>query len=316
MEIFGRFTDRIEAISIDEAFLDVTGCERLFGSASEIAAKIRAEVRDEVGLAVSIGIAPNKFVAKLASQKAKPDGMLEILPENLDRFLAPLPIADLWGVGRVTGKRLAALGLLTVGDLLDYPEAQLVARLGSTGKHLQQLARGIDPRPVAPADTIKSVSHETTFSFDLLDPALIEEELHHLAQKVTERVRSRGLRGCRVTIKLRYGDFSTVTRSRTLPQGVDNGGELFALGRELLAKTEVGRRPVRLLGIGLSAWEGVAEHQQELFSGDDRSSRARELDRVVDLVNQRFGRGRVGPASLLHRSRSTPDEGSDSGEGA
>ncbi|AMV73958.1 DNA polymerase IV [Desulfuromonas sp. DDH964] len=315
MEIFGRFTDRIEAISIDEAFLDVTGCQRLLGSAAEIATRIRAQVRSEIGLAVSIGIAPNKFVAKLASQKAKPDGLLEILPENLDRFLAPLPIAELWGVGRVTADRLQQLGIFSVGDLRDYSEAQLVAQLGPSGKQLQQLARGVDSRPVQPTEGVKSVSHETTFSYDRPDLAGIEEELHLLCQKVTERMRRYGLRGRRVTLKLKYGDFTAITRSQTLPEGIDNGGDLLAVGRQLLAKTEAGKRPVRLLGIGLSEWEGRAA-QQELFAGDDRSSRKRELDRVVDQVNQRFGRGRVGPASLLHRARSTPEEGGDSSDGA
>ena len=316
MAILGRYTDRIEAISIDEAFLDVTGCERLFGAAVEIGARIRRQVQRELGLAISIGIGPNKLIAKLASQKAKPDGLLAIRPAEVAGFLEPLPIGDLWGVGRVTAEQLKKIGIVTVGDLRDYPQAQLLAHLGHAGKNLQQLARGIDSRPVEGREPLKSLSHETTFSHDISDLAGIEQELQHLAHKVAERVRYHHLRGRRVSIKVRYGDFSSVTRSCTQANGIDNGGALFQLARALLERTEAGQRPVRLLGVGLSDWEEPTQQQQELFAGNDRSGRNRALDRAVDLVNQRFGRGRVGPASLMHRSRLTPEEGSDSGEGA
>ncbi len=230
-------------------------------------------MRDELGLAVSIGIAPNKFLAKLASQKAKPDGLLQILPEAASAFLRPLPVADLWGVGGATADRLRVLGIVTVNDLLNYPEARLVARLGRAGSRLLALARGDDRRPVATEGEIKSVSHEETFAVDLTDLATIQRELHALVQRVAARLRRHGLRGRQVTLKVRYDDFTTVSRSRTLAAGIDHGGTLLRIVQELLARTEAGRRPVRLLGVGVADWGETGTGQQELF-GEPAPGRA------------------------------------------
>jgi DNA polymerase IV len=312
MAIFAAFTDRVEALSIDEAFLDVTGCERLFGTAREIAVQIRSRVRDELGLAVSIGIAPNKFLAKLASQKAKPDGLLQILPEAASAFLRPLPVADLWGVGGATADRLRVLGIVTVNDLLNYPEARLVARLGRAGSRLLALARGDDRRPVATEGEIKSVSNEETFAVDLTDLATIQRELHALVQRVAARLRHHGLRGRQVSLKVRYDDFTTVSRSRTLAAGIDHGGTLLRIVQELLARTEAGRRPVRLLGVGVADWGETGTGQQELFGEPAQVVRHRALDRAVDQLNRRFGQGRIRQASLLVPPVSAPEEGGDS----
>ncbi len=311
MAIFADFTDRIEALSIDEAFLDVTGCERLFGPARTIAGQIRSRVRQELDLAVSIGLAPNKFLAKLASQKAKPDGLLEIRAEEAESFLRPLPVADLWGVGEVTAKRLGELGIVTVAALLRYPVQGLIARFGPAGHHLLALGRGEDERPVAPAGEIKSVSHEETFSEDLTSAAVIGRELHDLAQRVAARLRRQGLRGRQVTLRVRYADFTTVSRSRTLGKGIDNGATLFGIVRELLTRTEAGRQPVRLLGVGVADWEELGAGQQELFGESPQTARHRALDRAVDQVNRRFGDGRVGPASLMPGPASDSEEGRD-----
>lgn len=314
MAIFGAFTDRVEAISIDEAFLDVSGCQRLFGAAPAIAAEIRRRVRTELGLAVSIGIAPNKFLAKLASQRAKPDGLLAIAPDAVAGFLAPLPVADLWGVGRVTAGRLQDLGIVTVADLLVYPEGRLVARFGHLGRHLLGLAHGRDSRPVVASDGLKSVSHETTFTSDLVDLGRLQRELHGLAQQVAARLRRHGLAGRQVTLKLRYDDFTTVTRSRTLERTVDHGGKLYRIGLELLERTEAGRRPVRLLGIGVADWRADEGGQSDLFAEPDEAGRERALDRAMDRVNERFGAGRLAPASLLKRNVSGSEEGGDGGQ--
>lgn len=312
-DIFARYTDRIEPLSIDEAFLDVTGCERLFGSAREIAERIRAEVRKETALAVSAGVAPNKFLAKLASEAAKPDGLKEIHPAEIDPFLLPLPVSRLWGVGRVTAERLENLGIRTVADLRGVERGRLARILGSAGDHLYQLARGLDDRPVDGAEEVKSIGHEETFERDLYDPEAIRIELLDLSERVARRLRRHRVSGRTLTVKVRYGDFSTVTRSATFSEGLDHGIAIFREAAALVARTEAGTRAVRLLGISLSHLQSGGAGQQQLFGVEDRERKS-SLDRAVDLLGERFGGGAVCRGDLLERRRGSAEKGADSEE--
>ncbi len=317
--IFSRYTDRIEPISVDEAFLDVTGCERLFGPATAIASAIRTVVRKELGLVVSAGVASNKFLAKLACQQAKPDGLLEVTEAGVQAFLTPLPVAALWGVGTVTAELLKMRQIQTVGELQALPLAHLAALFGNAGEKLYRLARGIDDRPVKRTEEVKSVSQEVTFGDDLKDILLIRRTLLDLAERVAARLRDQKLAGRRVTVKVRYDDFTTVTRSRTLPRGIDNGRELFQVGLELLSRTDAGRWPVRLLGLGAADFAQAGMVQAELFEPLRERQRQQALDHAADILRRRFGRSSVGPAELLgaregKEGSTTAEEGDDSGE--
>lgn len=310
--IFARYSDRIEPLSIDEAFIDVTGCERLLGPSAEIAARIRDEVRRETGLAVSAGVAPNKFLAKLASEAAKPDGMKLLRAEEMDRFLLPLPVSRLWGVGRVTAERLERLGLRTVADLRGVTKERLVRLFGSAGEHLFHLCRGEDDRPVAEGEAMKSLGHEETFERDLAHPEAIRLELLDLAERVGRRLRRHNVTGRTLTLKVRFADFSTVTRSVTFSEGTDHGPEILRHAEALLARTEAGRRPVRLLGISLSHLQLREGGQQSLFGREERE-RSASLDRAMDLLKDRFGEGGVCRGDLLER-RGSAKEGADAEE--
>lgn len=295
--IFARYTDRLEPLSIDEAFLDVTGCERLFGPPLAIAGKIRAEVRRELGLAVSAGVAPNKFLAKLASEAAKPDGVLEVRPEAVDDFLLPLPVGRLWGVGKITADRLRRLGLETVADLRQVDRPRLRRWFGAAGEQLWALARGEDERPVTAVEAAKSIGCEETFARDLVQAGELQRELLALAERTGRRLRQQQMTGRCLTLKVRYADFETVTRSQTLAEGTDHAPELLRLAMDLLAKTEAGPRPVRLLGLGLSRLAPREGGQHELFPEAGR--RLQSLDRAVDQLYRRFGTSGICRASLL-----------------
>ncbi|MDO3378465.1 DNA polymerase IV [Geoalkalibacter halelectricus] len=304
--IFARYTDCIEALSIDEAFLDVSHSLRLFGPGAAIAGKIRQEVRDETGLTLSAGIAPNKFLAKLASEAAKPDGLREIHPDQIDAFLLPLPVRSLWGVGAVTAERLAAMGIRQVGELRRLSRDFLHRRFGTAGGLLYELARGIDERPVDSEARIKSIGHEDTYAEDLRDTEVMRRELLALSERVAGRLRRKGVQGRCVTVKVKFADFSVVTRSRTLSTGLSNGGEIFSVACELLGQTEAGRRPVRLLGVSLSTLEALGAGQPELFSAP-RHERLLRLDRAVDALRERFGDPGVVKAGLLAHPPSASD---------
>ncbi len=296
--IFRRYTDLIEPVSIDEAFLDVTGSARLFGPGRTIAGRIRREVRLETGLAVSAGIAPNKFLAKLASEGAKPDGLLELSASTIDAFLLPLPVSCLWGVGKITAERLERLGLRSVGDLRQAGPDVLVGHLGNAGAHLFALASGRDDRPVIAGETIKSVGQERTFESDLCSGEELHRELLLLAEGVAWRLRLRQEVGSCLTLKVRYDDFVTVSRSRTLAVGTDHGMTIFALAKELLGRTEAGRRPIRLLGLAIGHLTAQGAGQQELFAAGEHQ-RLSSLDNAVDSVIERFGSGSIRRGTLL-----------------
>jgi DNA polymerase-4 len=295
--IFARFTDRIETLSLDEAFLDVSGCERLFGTPAQIAAQIKAAVREETGLTISAGVATNKFLAKLASDHMKPDG-LYVVPDPPDSFLLPLPLKRLWGVGPVTCQRLEKLGLHTVADLRQLSEARLSKLFDSAGRQLYRLARGEDQRPVVVASAAHSIGHEDTFESDLQEPLEVHRSLLDLAERVAARLRGKGLVGCVVQLKVRYADFSTVTRRKTVEPPLDSAMAILQVAEELLLRTDAGLRPVRLLGISLSQLQERHEVQGELFGAEQRD-RLAALDGAVDQLRQRYGVKGVQRASLM-----------------
>ncbi len=312
--VFGRYTDRIEPLSLDEAFLDVSGCERLFGEAVDIAAKIRKEVRDELGLTVSAGVAKNKFLAKLASAHGKPDGLF-VVADPPDDFLLSLPLERLWGLGPATCRRLQEYGLTSVADLRRLGEAQLVRIVGSTGKSLYRLIRGEDSRPVLARVGRQSIGHEDTFDRDLEHPNDLHRALLGLAERVASRLRSGGLAGASVQLKVRYGDFSTVTRSQQVPAPLDSALAILQVAEDLLQRTEAARRPVRLLGISLSHLQDARKGQGELFA-PERNDRLSALDGALDSLRKRFGERGVRRATLMSGPHSGPKAGGDDGDGS
>ncbi|MHB0956877.1 MAG: DNA polymerase IV [Pirellulaceae bacterium] len=231
--IFDRFTPLVEPLSLDEAFLDVTGSEQLFGSAAEIGRQIKQAVRDETQLIVSVGLAPNKFLAKIASDFRKPDGFVVVEPDQIHQFLDPLPVERLWGVGRQGSKVFERLGIRTVGQLGQWPLATLTSHFGSHGEHLWQLAQGIDDRTVVPEREAKSISHETTFEHDVDDQEVLRAWLLDLTEQVAWRIRRYRLRGKVVHLKVRFADFSTITRSQTLSEPTDITDELWRVADEM-----------------------------------------------------------------------------------
>jgi DNA polymerase IV len=312
-EIFRGFTPLVEPIALDEAFLDVTGARRLFGGGPEIATELRRRITDEVRLGCSVGVAPTKLLAKLASEAAKPKAspsgvrpgrMIVVVPPGGEvAFLHPLPVQALWGVGPATLERLRRLGVATVGDLAALPLDALVAGLGqSSGRHLHGLASGVDDRPVEPDREAKSVGHEQTFAHDLHDRDELDRELVRLADAVATRLRRAGVAGRTVTVKIRFGSFATITRSETTDEVVDTGVALLAMGRRLLAAVDP-TPGVRLLGLSVSNLAVDAPRQLRLDgTGDETVGTEPEwidATRAVDEIRDRFGDAAIGPASLV-----------------
>ncbi len=298
--IFHRFSPLVEPLSLDEAFLDVTGSTRLYGPPEEIARKIKQQVETETGLTVSAGVAPSKFVAKIASDIQKPDG-LTIVPQNKIRdFLNPLSIDKLWGVGRATREILHHLGVRTIGDLGRLPSELLVRKLGKHGLHLHLLAHGVDERDVDPEREVKSIGHEETYPEDIRDTELARKELLALATRVARRLRGHGFAGKTVTLKVKYHDFTRITRSVTLPRASDDGREIFQSCCVLLRKTEVGKKPVRLLGVSLSQLIlPDKEEQLALFDEMQSPPMRKRLNKALDSISDRFGDEAIVPGTLL-----------------
>ena len=296
MAIFEQITPLVEPLSIDEAFLDVSGARRLHGSPAEIAWTIRERVRAETGLSCSIGVAATKYVAKVASSRAKPDGMLVVPAAQTIEFLHPLPVSALWGVGRVTEESLTRVGLRTVGDVAAMPYDALERSVGpALAARLSRLANGIDPRDVHTTRTEKSIGHENTFGHDLVDPVEIRRELLRLSSNVAVRLRKAGLVGRTVTLKLRYGDFRTVTRSRTLGEPTDVARRIYDEASDALAELVGDGERVRLIGVR-------AEHLRPSGSGSmlwDPDEEWRDAERTIDQVTAKFGKGAVRPATLV-----------------
>ncbi|MBK8166677.1 MAG: DNA polymerase IV [bacterium] len=290
MEVLRGTTPLIEPLSIDEAFLDVSGCRRLLGSAPDIAAGIKLRVREQTGLIASVGAAANKFLAKLASDHGKPDGLVVIEPAQGPAFIAPLPIERLWGVGRVSSQQLRAVGIERIGDLLTRDGEALVAAFGPHVVHLRELAAGIDERPVVPSREAKSVGNELTFAEDIADAEQLREVCDGLADKVARRLREDDLRARTVVLKARYPDFTTVTRSLSFAEATAGGVELRDAARELLERRlGRGRRPLRLLGVTAAHLEPGQPGGQGLLFDEPTRERDRRVDQVLDSVAGRFG---------------------------
>lgn len=251
-EIFHSWTPHVEGLSLDEAFLDVTENLRGVPTGTEVARQLRAEIFETTGLTASAGVAPVKFVAKIASDYRKPDGLTVVRPDQVLDFIHPLPVEKLWGVGPATAKRLHAVGLRTIGDVYARKEHELVEALGSQGRWLATLSRGEDPRPVRSRRGRKSISAERTFAQDILERSALEDVLGDQAQRVAESLKSKGWVARTVVLKLRYDDFSTLTRSKTLDRPVGAVEAIQSTGLALLSKTDAGLRPVRLIGLGVS----------------------------------------------------------------
>ena len=292
--IFRRFTPLVEPISVDEAFLDVTGSHRMFGTSVEIGREIKRLIREETGLTASVGIAPTKFVAKIASDHDKPNGFVVVREDEVAEFLAPLDVRDLWGVGKQTEKRLAALGIRTIGDLREFPAAEIERRFGAHGRHLHALSQGIDDRAVVPETDRKQVSNEHTFPEDEGDRAEVERTLLALADKVAGRLLKKGLRGRRVTLKLRDETFRTLTRARTLEIPVSASEDIYLEALDLLRRETLDGLKVRLIGVGVSGFD--EEAQLSLFSEPDGKKTA--IDSVMADIRDRFGDNAIDRASL------------------
>jgi DNA polymerase-4 len=297
-EVLLSVTPVVEPIALDEAFLDVSGAVLLFGPPEKIAERVRQQVRSEVGVTCSVGVAPNKLLAKLASRQAKPDGLVVVRDDDVAAFLEPLPARALWGVGEKTVETLGRLGVKTVGDLARTPPAVLARLIGDQhARDLHDLARGIDGRPVVPYEAPKSVSHEETFDVDLdAEEDLLREALA-LSHRVGSRLRMDGYRARTVVLKVRLANFTTLTRSRTLPAPTDVAADLYEVASELYRGLPGARRRVRLLGVAATGLLPAGAEQLALLRGE----RWRDVERAVDRIERRFGRGAAGPATLLDR---------------
>ncbi|WP_254509139.1 DNA polymerase IV [Anatilimnocola floriformis] len=290
-EIFARYTPIIEPLSLDEAFLDVRGSLSLFGSAAKIGKMIKTQIRDELRLVASIGVAPNKFLAKIASDLRKPDAFVVVEPDQVQSFLDPLPVSRLWGVGKVTQGTFARLGLQTIDQLRKLSVKELTAIIGSAGEHYWRLAQGLDERAVVPDREAKSISNETTFAEDIQDDEVLQDWLAELVDQVARRLRSHDLKGRTIEIKIRHADFQTLTRSFTLRAATNITSELWDAAKTLFADKIAGQHPpIRLLGFGVHGiGEAAAPRQQDLF-GEDNRDKQRQLDQVADQIVARFGK--------------------------
>lgn len=297
--LFRTFTPRVQPLSLDEAFLDVAGCERLFGDGPTIGRAIKDKVRAQTGLIASVGVSFNKFLAKLASDLEKPDGFTVIRRADVDRVLPSLPVSRLWGVGPKTERVLEGLGWRTIADLRRAGVERLRERLGDLGDHLFALAHGCDARPVEGGAEAKSIGAERTFAADLTARTALEAELLAIAEEVGARVRAAGVRGRTVQLKVRYHDFRTLTRRRTLDAPSDITREIFEAARALLReRVPLARARIRLLGIQLSQLATAGEGQGLLF-GEEERGRERRLDHAVDALRERLGEDAVVRARRL-----------------
>ena len=299
-EIFCCFTPLVEPLSIDEAFLDVTGSTHLFGMPEEIAKKIKQMVSREIGLTVSAGVAPSKFVAKIASDIDKPDGLTVVSPDRVRDFLDPLSISKMWGVGKVTQKALSGLKIRIFRDMSHVSVEVLGKKFGRRGLKMHQFSMGIDDRDVIPHHDVKSIGHEETFSRDIIDIDVALKEILSLSNRVGRRMRQKGVTGTTVTLKVKYSNFVQKTRSVTLPESTDDGSEIYSIACSLLKKTEAGRRPVRLLGVSLSQLDFTEpEGQLTLFTREKVSKKRKSLNIALDSVQEKYGYKSIRPGTLV-----------------
>lgn len=310
MAIFREFTPHVQPISVDEAFLDVAGARRLIGSPAEIGRAIRERVRADHRITCTVGIASTKFLAKLASEHSKPDG-LGVVPAATElEFLHRLPLRAIWGIGEKTAEKLTRLGMRTVADLARLDVDALAASVGTaSAEHLYALARNIDPRPVRPERVEKSISAETTFDRDAPDGAVWGPALLELSRKVASRARAAGWAGRGVTVKIRFGDFKTITRSRMLSAPTDVGQEIYAAARDLADAAATA--PVRLIGVRIDHLVEAAAVGRQVALGEPEHG-WRDIETAMDAAVAKFGKGAVGSAARMRRRDSrvdTPDSG-------
>lgn len=312
MTMLREYTPLVEPLSVDEAFMDVTGCEMLFGTAEFIARTLVRRIQTEIGLTASIGVAPNKFLAKLASDLKKPQGFVVVSPETITDFLAPLPVSRLWGVGPRTEERLHSMGIQTIGALAHVPMIQLRSRLGETGEHLYRLANGQDDRPVLPPEDAKSIGQEVTFQRDIEDREVLQGVLLDLADRVARRVRQTETAGRTITVKMRDADFKTITRSRTLAQSTCYEEEIYRVAMELAEEANWGGERIRLLGVSLSHFEGASDHefQLSLFDEEQHHHNKDALHQAMDRLRDRYGHQIITRGRLVKSpSKSDKDKG-------
>jgi DNA polymerase-4 len=299
MEVFRSVTPLVEPLSLDEAFLDVRGAVRRFGGARQVGEWIRATVEDEQGITCSVGVATTKFVAKLASAHCKPDGLLVVPADGVVAFLHPLPVAALWGVGEKTEEALARLGLKTVGDLAATPVSTLQRALGqAAGSHLAALAWGRDERVVTPHEPEKSVGAEETFGSDVDDPVVVRRELLRLSERTAARLRAQGMVGRTVAVKIRFADFTTITRSRTLGEATDVARVVYDTAVGLYDALGLERARLRLVGVRVEQLVPAEAQPRQMLLGE-RDTGWREAEQAVDRAARRFGVGAVRPAALV-----------------
>jgi len=294
-EIFSRYTPLIEPLALDEAFMDTSASEKLFGSTESIGKKIKQDIKNELNLTVSIGIAPNKFIAKIASDIQKPDGFVVVGNHETQDFLDPLPITRIWGIGKVTAAQLHERGIKSIRDLRQIPESQLQNWFGKHGSHLWRLANGIDERKVITDSQAKSISHETTFDINLENLETIQSVLLHLTELVSARLRHAHLKGRTITLKIRYADFKTITRSHSIDEATDSTSEIWKIIKEItLPKVPIKKQGIRLLGVGVSQFANETHnHSDQLTLFDNNPGhqpvKHSSIDKLTDDINNRFG---------------------------
>ncbi|MFQ5596913.1 MAG: DNA polymerase IV [Nitrospiria bacterium] len=304
--IFKDYTPLVEPLSLDEAFLDVAGSETCFGNAEIIGKKIKKRIRGEVGLCASVGIAPNKFLAKVASDLKKPDGFVVVQGDKKQDFLDPLPVGRLWGVGKVSDRVLARLGIQTIAQLRRQPRALLQQLFGKWGDHLWELAHGRDDRSVIPDREAKSVSHEMTFENDLHEIALLRSYMVMLCEPVACRLRRKGLRARTIEIKIRFADFKTITRAKTLAQATQTTQDLVKVAvARLQGHLPKKHRGVRLLGMGASHFESGMPIQEKLFT-NEAAQKQQRLDAASDAIRSKYGASALKRGSRLSLPESIP----------
>lgn len=292
MDILLTFTPNIEQISVDEAFLDLSGCQRLLGTPQEMGRTIKTHIKEKTRLTASVGIAPNKLIAKIASDLQKPDGLIIVPPGKEKSFLSPMPVNKLWGVGPKTAERMNKMGINTIGELAEYNPKKLVAVFGKAGIYLNQRANGIDEDPVSAGQAIKSIGRENTFDEDKKEPEILFKTLLNLSDQVAGNVRTEGLKGRTITLKLRYDDFETHTYSKTVSRPTDLTNEIYAIVRLLLEKHWQKFRRIRLIGVSVSNLND-GEQQLGLFEDQAKTLRNEKLEKAVDAIREKYGKKAV-----------------------
>ena len=296
-EILYHFTPIVEILSIDEAFLEVTGSLHLFNSIENLGKEIKKQIFEVTKLTASLGIAPNKSIAKIASDFIKPDGLTIVSQEDIQKFLDPLPITKLFGVGKKMHEILQHLGINTVKDLCNYPKAFLEDKFGEMGAHIYNMARGIDDRRVQIDDEIKSISHETTFETDLVDEEHLNNTMLHLAAKVGQRLRKRNLKGKTIQLKIRFDDFTTFTRRKTLVNYTHLTDDIYKIGLKMLKEFYPLEKPIRLIGIGVS--HIIDEKGMQISLWDIQNEKKLALEKIMDQIQEKFGKSAIIHANTI-----------------